>query len=263
MNLLSVKRYASRRIRGKLKVCRYLEGSGATRPYVPDTMSFGLANLRRMVARHGAVYMKPDVGSLGIGIFKLINRESGDYMLVETSNKSQRVTRLDTLEAVHRHIAARKTGKLIIQQAILLSKVDGRPYDIRAMVQRKPGGEWTCTGFIVKVGGAGKIVTNYYQGGTIMTLRKLHKRLGLDKRESAVLEGHLRSVSLSIAKTLSARQAGMREMGIDFAIDRGGRLWVLEVNSNHPQFHPLKSLDRKAYDRMKEYAASYGRFDAH
>jgi D-alanine-D-alanine ligase-like ATP-grasp enzyme len=48
-------------------------------------------------------------------------------------------------------------------------------------------------------------------------------------------------------------------MGIDFAFDRSGRLWILEVNSNHPQFHPLKQVDRPAFNRMMAFARSYGR----
>ncbi len=258
---MSTRRYASSRIRGKLKVCRYLEDNGATRRYVPDTVSFGLANMRRMAERHGSLYIKPDVGSLGIGIRKLKKTSSG-YTLKETASRSQTTRKFDTVEGAFRHISSRKSDKLIVQQGISLDKVNGKPYDIRVMVQRKPGGAWNCTGIIVKVGGVGRIVTNYYQGGSVLTLRKLHDRLGLDAQEGASREGQLRSAAISIAKTLSARKSGMREMGIDFARDRNSRLWVLEVNSNHPQFHPVKALDRKAYDRMKEYAASYGRYDA-
>jgi len=51
----------------------------------------------------------------------------------------------------------------------------------------------------------------------------------------------------------------MNEMGIDFARDSSGGLWVLEVNSNHPQFHPLKNIDSEAYQKMKRYASYYGR----
>lgn len=258
---MSTRRYASSRIRGKLKVCRYLEDNGTTRRYVPDTVSFGLANLQSMAGRHGSLYIKPDVGSLGIGICKLKKTAAG-YTLKESANKSQITRKFDTLEGAYRHINTRKSSKLIIQQAIAMDRIGGKPYDIRVMMQRKPGGAWTCTGITAKVGRAGKIVTNYHQGGTVMTLRKLHDRLGLAAGEGALRESQLRSAAHSIAKTLSSRKSGMRELGIDFARDRDGRLWVLEVNSNHPQFHPLKSIDRAMYNRMKEYAASYGRYDA-
>ncbi|MHA6483060.1 YheC/YheD family protein [Paenibacillus sp. strain BS8-2] len=258
---MSKRRYASSRIRGKLKVCRYLESDAATRLYVPETVSFGLANMKWMIDRYGSLYIKPDVGSLGIGIRKL-ERTAAGYSLKETTNRSQRTRKFNTIDGVYRYLHSHNSEKLIIQQAISLDKLDGRPYDIRVMVQRKPGGQWTCTGDSAKIGGAGKIVTNFYQGGSVLTLRKLHDRLGLRAGAGAARERQLRTAAISIAETLSARKSGMREMGIDFARDRSGRLWVLEVNSNHPQFHPMKSIDRKAYERMKEYAASYGRYSA-
>ncbi|MNG32334.1 hypothetical protein D3C84_1183210 [compost metagenome] len=65
-----------------------------------------------------------------------------------------------------------------------------------------------------------------------------------------------------MAQLLSRKKQGMREMGIDFAYDREERLWVLEVNSKHPQFHPLKRIDPAAYRRMMSFAKAYGRHDA-
>ncbi|MFD0589796.1 YheC/YheD family protein [Paenibacillus sp. GCM10027627] len=256
------KDYASRNIRGKLRVCRYLKGSSDLRQYVPDTVSFSRSNLEAMLGRYGILYVKPDVGSLGIGICKIKRTRSG-YELKSIQGKQQTSTKLESAAALYDRIAAGSKGKnLIIQQGIKLDQVKGRPYDIRAMVQRKPGGGWTCTGFMVKAGAAGKIVTNYYQGGSIWTLRKLHDQLGLSESESAARSGKLGWVALKMAALLSAKRSGMREMGIDFAFDRDHRLWVLEVNSNHPQFHPLKTIDPGAYNTMKHFAASYGRKSA-
>lgn len=255
---MSKKNYASRTIRGKLKVCRYLQADGALRQYVPKTVSFNRANLETMAAGHSTVYVKPDVGSLGMGIFKLKRHNSG-YTLKEITGKRQKSRTYSSVGGAYNRIAAMKSGPMIIQQGIGLATVNNRPYDIRVMVQRKPGGAWTVTGHMVKVGAAGKIVTNYYQGGTIYTIGKLHRQLGLSESEGAQRTAKLSSVALQMAKLLSRKRSGMHEMGIDLAIDHSGRIWVLEVNSNHPQFHPLKTLDRSAYNKMKEYARSYGR----
>ena len=153
---------------------------------------------------------------------------------------------------------------MIIQEAVAIDSVGAsdQPYDIRAMVQRKPGGPWTCTGFMVKVGAAGRIVTNYYQGGQIWTLNRLWKEKGYDDASSLPRTETLTAKALEVAQLLSRKKQGMREMGIDFAYDREERLWVLEVNSNHPQFHPLKRIDPSAYRRMMSFAKAYGRYDA-
>ncbi|MHA7965741.1 YheC/YheD family protein [Paenibacillus sp. CAU 1782] len=259
---MSVKRYASTTIRGKQKVCRYMGGDSKVRSLVPHTLSFSRENLFSMIEKYPVLYIKPDIGSLGIGIFRLKRGSSGGYRLKEIAGKTQKSRRFKQLSGAYEAIESARKGRLIIQQGIPLAKVGGRAYDIRAMVQRKPGGPWVCTGFMVKIGGPGKIVTNYYQGGKITTLRSLHDQLGLTTEAGASRKAKLTSMALDIARCLSKRRSGMSEMGIDFAYDSGGKLWVLEVNSNHPQFHPIRSIDPDAYQKMKSFAASYGRFSA-
>jgi len=95
-----------------------------------------------------------------------------------------------------------------------------------------------------------------------MSMESLHIRKGLPDVQGKARIRHLTCKALDVVWTLSAKQSGMHEMGVDFAYDRNGRLWVLEVNSYHPQFHPFKKFDRGAYDRMMRYARSYGRKSA-
>lgn len=258
---MNKKNYASRNIRGKLRVCNYLLSEEKLRQHIPRTVSFNKENLEMMIGRFKSLYIKPDVGSLGIGIFKLRRRKTG-FELQEIVQKQQVTHRFDKISGVMERIQSAKKGNLIIQQAILLDRVNNQPYDVRAMVQRKPGGSWVCSGFLVKVGAANKIVTNYYQGGKIITLKKLDDQRNLSDAERERRTRKLTATALDIAQALSKRRAGMHEMGIDFAWDKNRRLWVLEVNSNHPQFHPLRQIDRQAYDKMKYYAASYGRHSA-
>ncbi|OMF22186.1 hypothetical protein BK133_26845 [Paenibacillus sp. FSL H8-0548] len=255
------KRYASRNIRGKLRVCRYLSANRSLKQYVPHTVSFSRNHLQMMLNYYDTLYVKPDVGSLGMGIFKLKRMDSG-YELYEIVGKKQMSRNYATVFDVYSHIKRVSSKRLIIQKAIDLDKVNDCPYDIRAMVQRKPRGSWVFTGFMVKVGGHNKIVTNYYQGGDLYSMKKLGFEQGLSEDETARRMERLIGVAMQISRTLSRRRSGMQELGIDFAFDNEQQLWVLEVNSNHPQFHPLKQLDPEAYNKMKYFAASYGRRDA-
>lgn len=255
------RRYASQRIRGKLLVNRYLSASRKLKPLIPRTAWFSLSNLESMMNRFDAVYLKPDVGSLGKGIFRLSRSESG-FELYEIKDNLQLYAAFGTLTEAYEHVDLARTSRLIIQEAVALERLDGRPYDIRVMVQRRRRGPWVCTGFMVKVGAEGKIVTNYHQGGELITMDRLGDLLALSAEQTDGRIRQLKRTALRISRTLSARRSGMHEMGIDFAYDDKQRLWVLEVNSNHPQFHPLKELDPHAYDRMMRFAASYGRRSA-
>lgn len=254
------KRYNSRAIWGKLNVCRYLKSDKRTRAFVPQTARLTEASLKRMAAAHRSLYIKPDIGSLGIGIHKMTRTGDG-YVLRSTRRRSVRKRSFANLTKLYRHLQS-KRQKRIVQRAIPLDTVEARPYDIRAMVQRRPGGPWTCTGLFVKVGAADRIVTNYYQGGQIWTIRKLLKRKRLPESAIKSKIRDLSRLSEKVSRILAAKRSGMYEMGIDWAFDKNGKLWILEVNSNHPQFHPLRKLDRTAYNRMRSFARSYGRYDA-
>ncbi len=255
---MNKKGYASRAIRGKLRVCRYMLANGNLRKLVPRTMAFSRHNLELMAGDYEAVYIKPDIGSLGKGISRLRKTESA-FELTQMLGRQQVSGHYATVHEAYDEIKKHKRSKLIIQKAIQLDQVGERSYDIRAMVQRKPGGAWTVTGFMVKVGGKGKIVTNYHQGGEIWTLGELARQQGLSKEATDQRLAKLRHTAVAIARALSARRSGMHEMGIDFAYDQKSHLWVLEVNSNHPQFHPLRTLNPPVYWKMMRFAASYGR----
>ncbi|KRE29764.1 YheC/YheD family protein [Paenibacillus sp. Soil522] len=252
------KKYASRSIVGKQRVCKYLSANKTLKRHVPQTVSFSLDHLEMMINKYDMLYVKPDVGSHGIGIFKLKRSDSG-YELFEVVKKKQISNHYHSISDVYDRLKKQKSAKLIIQKGISLDTVKGCPYDIRVMVQRKPGGSWVCTGFIVKVGARNKIVTNYYQGGTIHTMIQLGKMQGVSNAATAARVRKMTELALRISGALSKKRSGMHEMGIDFAYDKQNHLWLIEVNSNHPQFHPLKQLDRKAYNKMMHFAASYGR----
>lgn len=255
------KRYASRSLRGKLRVSKYLYAEKKLKKHIPKTVSFSRDHLEMMLKRFDMLYVKPDFGFQGRGISKLKRAGSG-YELYEIEGKRQIHKTYASVSNVYRRLKKQSAGKLIIQKGIALDRVKDRPYDIRAMVQRKPKGSWVCTGFMVKVGGRNKIVTNYYQGGAIYTLKMLGAEQGISSKKTAGRVRKLTDTALQISNVLSKHRSGMHELGIDFAYDKKGHLWVLEVNSSHPQFHPLKRLDPPAYKKMKRFAASYGRREA-
>lgn len=253
------KKYNSETIKGKLRVGNYLASNLSLKQHVPHTVLFTKDNLKVMIRRYKSLYVKLNVGSMGIGVYK-VQRMPGGYTLVYTTgNKIQKQKRFDTVGALYKHLKSKQPQKMIIQKDVGLDRVNGCPYDIRAMVQRRPGKKWTCTGYLVKVGAPDKIITNYYQGGKIYTLKKLLTLKKYRESKKNEITSYLKGKALEVSRTLSKKKAGMHEMGIDFAYDRNHRLWILEVNSNHPQFYPLKKLEPSAYKRMKSFAQSYGR----
>nr|WP_244226737.1 YheC/YheD family protein [Paenibacillus protaetiae] len=237
-----------------------MQADQRTKAYIPHTAFLTPSRLLRMLADYGAAYVKPNIGSQGIGVCKVQKDEEG-FTLDTTRKKRQIRKHFRTSKSLLRYLKSLTPYRMIIQAPIDLGRVLNKPYDIRSMVQRKPKGKWTCTGFLVKVGSPNKIVTNYHQGGRIWSIDKLLRKLNIPEEERSGEIERLKHASLNIARVLSSKRSGMQEMGIDFAIDQNKKLWVLEVNSNHPQFHPLKRINPSEYKRMARFARSYGRYD--
>ncbi|MBM7563252.1 YheC/YheD family protein [Paenibacillus sacheonensis] len=258
---MAKKSYKSSAIRGKKRVCAMLSSNARLKRYVPRTMLLSAANLSTMLASYRSVYIKPDVGSLGIGVCKA-TAVRGGYRLAEIKGRKQYTSHFASIGSLYRHLKRVGKGTMIVQKSIALAEVAGRPYDIRMMVQRKPRGKWTFTGSFARIARKGKIVTNYSQGGRLWTIRRLHRAEGLTAAASDRKYGRLKRISVRTANWLGSKRAGMHEIGIDFAYDRSGRTWILEVNSNHPQFHPLAISDPPTYRRMMTFARSYGRRSA-
>lgn len=208
-----------------------------------------------MTEKFPLLYVKPAIGSRGIGIMQIKKNEK-QYVVRTIEDKQT----FDNVMDMYQHILSKTNNKeMIIQQGIVLEKVNQKPYDIRIMVQRRPKGKWTCTGIFCKVGSKRNIVTNVYQGGELWTTKRIFKEKGLSDKVKKVRLNQLKKLGIQIANTLSDKQEGMYQMGVDVAIDHNQNMWVLEINSHHPAFYPMKKLNKKTFDKMMEFARSYGR----
>lgn len=72
----------------------------------------------------------------------------------------------------------------IIQQGIHLSTYQGRPYDIRVLVQKNGKGQWHMTGMGIRVAGEQSITTHVPQGGYIQSVDTVfHETFGNELTE--------------------------------------------------------------------------------
>lgn len=238
---------------GKLGKYKFMKKYKMIRKFLPDTRTATLSNIKIMLGLYKSVYLKPDEGTGGHGIYR-IHRDKNNLIL-RTGSKSRIFSSLNDLYTSIKNILTR--GKYIVQEGIELLKHNHRPFDIRVMVQKNGKGILDVTGIIGRQAKRNKVVTNYHSGGTplpVDTLLKSHLNDESRKRYIQLLERLGKDASTVLGKSYRSKRA----FGVDIAIDNKMNPWVLEINTK-PDMSIFNVLKNKTmYKRILRYSKIKG-----
>lgn len=222
--------------------------------HIPKTKLFSKKTLYGMLRNYGMVYAKPVNGQMGIGVMRVeLNRSGYSYQ------NGLRKASFGSYDALYRALVKETKGKVyVVQKGINLLKHKGRPFDIRLMVQKSPYGGWEATGTLGRVAHPRKIVTNGSQGGSIYPTVRLLKKYSDAGYRNRLLR-HMDYIGLVTAKQMRAAYPGLKVIGLDLALDKRMKPWILEVNTA-PDPCPFTLLpDQTMLRRIIRYARAYGR----
>jgi len=268
----------------KLKKYRLLAKSERLLPHLPATRPFSREALDSFLTEYGRVVVKPAGGSGGKGVLFVSITKSG-YRL--RSGKTAKTVR--SLERLYKLLRAKaKRRRHLVQRKIRLARVDGRPFDVRVMVQRKrKRRKWKITAKLVRIAGRGWLITNTARsGGRVTTFAGALRRSDIRGVLRKTVGGHdagadgagagglpdaganggtngggglrrlerrIDRLCLRAARRLGRRCRSLRVVGFDIGLDREGHPWIIEAN-----FRPSKKLfkrlkDKSLYRRIMRY----------
>lgn len=233
-------------VRSKMAKTRVLLADAWLSRFVPETRFFNHDNLKAMLAKYGKVYVKPNRGRKGERVMAISALPGGSWQIqYETAEK--RFEEISGVVAFVNEIAG--GDKFIIQRGINLLCLDDVPFDIRVNVQ-KPYTKWIVSSMIAKKQAPGKIVTNYSQGGTLLAFEEALQQAGLQKTQIAAIKKQLSKLGERTAAVLNAKYHGLRELGLDIALEKAAlKPWILEVNTR-PQYPKGLSAEFDRYRRI-------------
>ncbi|MFC4775846.1 YheC/YheD family protein [Paenibacillus sp. GCM10023252] len=248
------------RARDKWTKTKVMVRSKLLKDATPETQPLTKDGLRRMLGKYGMVYVKPGYGSQGRGVTRVMKQSAGiGRRAGYVYQVGERALSFSSFEGLYQSLSktTRKESH-IVQRGIHLLKHRGRPFDIRVMVQQRPRGGWEVTGMIGRAAHPRKIVTNGSQGGTIYEVRQLLKDHAAPAKRAA-LQGKMNRLGLATIRQLHAAYPGIREIGLDLAIDRRLKPWILEANTK-PDPCPFAIIrDQTMLRRIVRYGRAYGR----
>lgn len=225
--------------------------------HIPETVKYSRQTLSSMLSEHSMVYVKPDRGTFGNGVMRLEKKNGiAAPFILQYGTKARAFTSFDELFSGIERIRPKKT--YLVQHGIHLLKHRNRRFDLRVMVQKNLRHEWETTGIIGRLSHPAKIVTNYHSGGTVTPFETLMSG-HLTQTGQAAYKSRLRRLGLQTAQQLQTRYPGLKEIGIDVAIDDKMKPWILEVNTAPDPFIFRKLRDKSVFRRIYRYRMAYSR----
>lgn len=220
-------------IAGKWSMHRIFYRHKILKHHLPVTVPYVHAGtIKKWLNIYDKAILKPVNGSRGCGIILIEKTNTGGYNAKGRDVVNRMIRHhFDSFSHVILWIKNFiQHRSYLIQQYLDLSDQHQRTYDIRVLVQKNEKGLWQFTGTAVRVGTLHSLTSNLHGGGTAMETITFLKTI-FQTKLSTKLYNTICFLSSIIPPYLETYFGRLAELGIDFGVDRNGRVWIMEVNS--------------------------------
>lgn len=234
----------------KLKLHAIFENS-ALQEYMPSTSLFSPDTLQEYLEKYSAAILKPRYGHLGYQIL-LVRTDHNGYHLHHGSKHP--TASFNNFQKLSLTLSKSLSSNCIIQKFIPFSTLNDRIFDVRALVQKDSTGTWQVSGLVSRVALSYSYITNI--------------SVAIIPGEEALKEAYphtdyislLRKISVKGAQIAEQSLGSLGEISVDFALDRQGKVWIIELNGK-PTKAVFKKLDNgQILERVYQTPLEYARY---
>jgi len=240
-------------VRDKRKVHQMLWKNPAIRAFLPHTVPFSSANLRQFLDTYRIVYVKPAIGSVGIGVGR-IEKQGNDYHFI--SSKMRRTLSRQRLFSFVKAWVGNK--RFLIQQGIRLARYEGRTYDIRVSVQKNGERQWTLSGMVAKVANQKNKLSNLSRGGKAYPMHVVMQD-SFSPEQQEQIRGQIKTAAIEIAKAYGRHFSSLADLGMDMGIDQNGHPYLIEVNVRDQRYSFFKAGEKAMFKQTYRHPLEYAR----
>lgn len=255
--------FLNRPLRNKWLIFQALNEVPDFRAHLPKTKLYStIADVQRMIKEDPLLYLKPINGTGGRGILRIEKlKGTRTSIYVQGRDRSRRIIapqRMTWTQLMLRLSAWSAKDRYLVQQGISLTLPNGRVHDYRMLVQKSGDGIWEVTGCAGRIGANKSITSNLHGGGEAVKMDTLlSKWMGSDQRMQQVKE-EAGVLGIKVAAFLEEKYGALCELALDLAIDRGGTIWLLEVNPKPSREVFARIGDRETYQKAIARPMEYG-----
>lgn len=198
---------------------------------VPFTVCLSEKNVYTFMEKHNHVVFKALRSNRGENIF-FVQKKSSRFVILD-QKKERILSEEEFHQFLTRTILAEK-GSFIVQRYIHTRTKDDEPYHFRAHVQKDHNGEWQITHIYTTIGNKISNLSNIATEARVENFA-VFVRNHFGQEHGPTYEKDIIKLSLNVTKHLDKIYGmGLNELGLDFAIDETGEIWMHEAN-NGPQ----------------------------
>ncbi|XID93569.1 YheC/YheD family protein [Paenibacillaceae bacterium WGS1546] len=245
--------FMNRPLRNKWTIYRTLSKISAFRSHLPATKLYqSPEDAIALLKKHSTVYVKPINGTGGRGILRIDRSRGGTFLLQGRDHgrrivKPRRVSRGGLPEALRSW--DKRGDRYIVQQGLNIKLPNGRVHDYRMLVQKNGDGQWEATGCAGRVGPPRSITSNLHGGGEAAPMNALLRQWVGNESAIADIRQTAERFGIGVARYLESTYGALCELALDLAIDRNGKLWLLEVNPKPSREVFKQAGEREVYNK--------------
>ncbi|KNY25083.1 Endospore coat-associated protein YheC/D [Pseudobacteroides cellulosolvens ATCC 35603 = DSM 2933] len=233
----------------KFEMYKYMNKNEELRDFLPPTqLTQDFGQIISFIDKHVRVILKPIDLSRGRGILIIekdgYNYKVTDYRMVLPVVTTYRINELREFFNQNNSLF----NKYLLQQFLSLATIDGCPFDIRVVMQKRADRIWRCSGIECRVSKNGSHLTNISRGGYALSFDKAIQR-SFGEQATTFYEGIV-LFCRKFCNYMDKSGEHFSEFGIDVAIDVNQNLWLIEANV-FPSFKGFKKIDLQSYFNIR------------
>ena len=122
----------------------------------------------------------------------------------------------------------------ILQRYVHCVTKDGKPYDMRVLMQKNGCGQWVMRMIYPRIGKGDSIVSTTNEGESKDIFTLLHEEFG---NQAMDIYLYIQELGIKIASAIDEQYGNaVEEQGLDIAIDTEGNIWMYESNNKPGTF---------------------------
>ncbi|GEN44225.1 YheC/YheD family protein [Alkalibacillus haloalkaliphilus] len=193
---------------------------------IPSKVYEEKKDLMEFLDLYNEIILKPIDGQKGKGI-KYIKKVGNEYELLFQKHSKQ----LSYYELIDYLNNLPNVNDFVIQKYIRAKTKEDVPFDCRVHMNKDHSGEWQIAKKYMRVGLGQRILSNLSQGGGVVNSKNFLKANYGTNWE--FINEELTRLSFELSKKVEViRDQNLMSLGIDFGIDKNGKIYVFETNSS-------------------------------